>query len=116
MKGTNSIKIETPFEGDDTVYYINGGRTFGKVNKLVDDMIKVINDLKQENQQLRIEISAIEEDYKKLENNWNDLKEYIEEHNLYYKKAGLEMMSNMLNGIDIINKMEELERGVSDVG
>lgn len=86
------------------------------------ELKRYIKQLQEENEQLKRNcnignenLNFYREEYKKLEDNWNELKEYIEEHNRYYKKAGLEMMSNVLNGIDILNKMQELERGVSDV-
>ncbi len=37
-------------------------------------LLKFIEDLQQENKQLRIQISAREEVYRKLEDNWNKLK------------------------------------------
>ena len=97
-------------------------------------MQKQIDELQQENHQLKMIIEEYERLNKekgrgfkitsikqynidklvKCEENWNKLKEYIEEHNIYYKKAGLEMMSNLLNGIDIIEKIKELERGINN--
>lgn len=38
-----------------------------------------IESLQQENQQLRIQISAREEEYRKLENNWNELNKRLNE-------------------------------------
>ena len=62
--------------------------------------------LKQENQQLKIQISAREEEYKKLEDNWNKLKEWA---------------SNFYNSEEVgwagfgtrytLEKIQELEQG-----
>lgn len=59
-----------------------------------------IKRLQQENQQLKIQISAREEEYKKLENNWNELKKWLEEN---------WEQSQDIWFIKIINKMYELE-------
>lgn len=40
----------------------------------IEKMQKCIDELQQENQQLKIQISAREEVYRKLEDNWNKLK------------------------------------------
>lgn len=55
----------------------------------------------EENQQLKIQISAREEEYKKLEDNWNKLKKYINEANedLYWTN----------NYDDILYVMQEIE-------
>ena len=69
--------------------------------------------LKQENQQLKIQISAREEEYKKLEDNWNKLKEYI-------KEEGFEVNTREYGSLDVIDKnvilekMQELEQGDSN--
>ena len=50
MKGTETIKIEQPFEGDgNRIYYVNGGRCSGKVNKTINELVDYINNLQQEN-------------------------------------------------------------------
>ena len=68
--------------------------------------------LKKENQQLKIQISAREKEYKKLEDNWNKLKEYVKEEiilQFYNDKLPFEIIVE-----NVLNKMKELERGVSD--
>lgn len=67
------------------------------------DKVPDYNDLLKENQQLKIQISAREEEYKKLEDNWNKLKKYINEANedLYWTN----------NYDDILYVMQELEQG-----
>lgn len=78
---------------DDTKDY---GRT-----QFVDEIYK----LQQENQQLKIQISAREEEYKKLEQNWNKLKEYIEEEWYCFDNESVEYKVSC----DILDEMEELE-------
>lgn len=66
-------------------------------------------ELCRENQQFRIQISAREENYKKLEDNWNKLKEYIEQE-ISVPMGGREFCCYS----NIRDKITELERGVSD--
>lgn len=69
--------------------------------------------LQQENEQLKIQISAREEKYSKLENNWNKLKKWLE------KELGDRINPNKdkwLTGVydayrETIDKMQELEQG-----
>lgn len=68
-----------------------------------------IYELKRENQQLRIQTSAREENYNKLEDNWNKLKEYIEQE-ISVPMGGREFCCYS----NIRDKIKELERGVSD--
>ena len=62
----------------------------------------------EENQQLKIQISAREEEYKKLEDNWNKLKEYL--HNV---DVVIDYSENydgrFINYDELIDKMQELE-------
>ena len=53
MRGTGPIKIEQPFEGDDKVYYVNGGRCSGKVDKIINELVDCINELQQENKKYK---------------------------------------------------------------
>ena len=53
MRGTGLIKIEQPFEGDNKVYYVNGGRCSGKVDKIINELVDCINELQQENQKYK---------------------------------------------------------------
>lgn len=80
--------------------------------QFLKDVYHNLNCLQQENQQLKIQISAREEEYRKLEDNWNKLKEYIKQEptsDFYNDKLPFEVIM-----VKIINKMQELERGVSD--
>ena len=112
-------------------------------------MQKQINELRQENKQLkeqllvaqtneetfRLEMEDItktlglDEDtifddvkacVKNLKDNWNKLKEYCEEVTFYYTTGNgefkTEMVGNARNGIDILNKMQELEKGSDSNG
>lgn len=53
MKGTNPIYIEQPFKGDDKVYYVNGGRCSGKVDKTINELVNYTNKIQQENKKLK---------------------------------------------------------------
>lgn len=84
-------------------------------------VLSEVEQLQQENQQLKIQISAREEEYKKLEHNWNELKGFINVK-LYNTEYLQKLCGCRTDGVEhlileiIKNKMEELERGVSDVG
>lgn len=75
--------------------------------QFLKDVYHNLNCLQQENQQLKIQISAREEEYRKLEENWNELKEWVKmEHredaiviNLTWKHATGKFL----------DKMQELE-------
>lgn len=77
-----------------------------------------LDDLVKENQQLKIQISAREEEYKKLEDNWNKLKELIDVklYNTEYLKklcgCKIDDVNHLILKI-IKNEMQELERGVN---
>lgn len=81
---------------------------------ILDD--KEMLGLKDENQQLKIQISAREENYKKLEDNWSELKIWLK------KELGDRINPNKdkwLTGVydtykETIDKMQDLERGVND--
>ncbi len=75
--------------------------------------------LQQENQQLRIQISAREEEYKKLEDNWNELKKMIEKTiiaiNELSKEPDSEFNCTMKGTFGrVLNMMDELEKGKSE--
>lgn len=80
-------------------------------------------ELCRENKQFKIQISAREEEYKKLEDNWNKLKEYIEKTKIkefeksYGKRYGKTFTQAEIIVCNMIKDMiKELERGgVSDV-
>lgn len=82
----------------------------------VERMQKCINELLQENKQLKIQISAREEVYRKLEDNWNKLKEYIKKTKLkefeksYGKRYGKTFtQAEIIVCNMILNKMQELQ-------
>lgn len=73
--------------------------------KDIDMWTRLYNEEFDKNKQLKIQISAREEEYIKLENNWNELKEWIiEVFCLYIKDVNAN--SNITR---IINKMNKLE-------
>ena len=76
----------------------------------VERMQKCIDELHQENKQLKIQISAREEVCNRLENNWNKLKEIAKSQSGFKKRADLK------GGLwfevdDLLDKMHELEQG-----
>lgn len=98
---TNTIKI--------------GNQTFYDIASELYDYIKQIE---QENKQLQARMEYLErsnnrrediiieqrQEISDLEDNWNKLKEWVKEQPIF----------NYLAPVDIKNKMQELERGVSD--
>lgn len=83
------------------------------------DLVSNYEKLQQENKQLSKEIDIWNKKYnnmfdenKQLKDNWNKLKEYIKQEptsDFYNDKLPFEVIM-----VKIINKMQELERGVSD--
>ena len=70
--------------------------------------------LQQENQQLKIQMSAREEICNRLENNWNKLKEYCKENTLCYEVGDDEntkLIGSKIHGLNVLDKMQELEQG-----
>lgn len=88
--------------------------------QFLKDVYHNLNCLRQENKQLKIQISAREEEYKKLEDNWNKLKELIDVklYNTEYlqKLCGCRIDDEIHIILDIIKKeMKELEGSDSNV-
>ena len=118
MKGTETIKIEQPFEGDgNRIYYVNGGRCSGKVNKTINELVVYINNLLQENQELkkqleeykRLGFKHLNDKCNKLENQRKEFIEYLRNLSNWYDADGVKQ--GMVNGI--LNKYKEII-GVSD--
>lgn len=78
---------------------------------ILDD--KEMLGLKDENQQLKIQISAREENYKKLEDNWNKLKEHCNVMLSIFEKMNNKDREKQLDKYVIydkfLSKMQELE-------
>ena len=72
----------------------------------IERMQRCINELLQENKQLKIQISAREEECNRLENNWDKLKEYIRK-NIIYDDVGMKI----LDSSPLEDYMQELEQG-----
>lgn len=78
---------------------------------ILDD--KEMLGLKDENQQLKIQISAREEEYEKLEDNWNELEQFCideqvpEEYDEY--NSYIEFSNSVYE--NVLNKMEKLKQG-----
>ena len=84
-------------------------------------LLKFIEDLQQKNQQLKILISAREEVYRKLEDNWNKLKEYIDKTKFkefeksYGKRYGKTFIqAEVIVCNMILDKMQKLQGSNSD--
>ena len=75
----------------------------------VERMQKCINELLQENKQLKIQISAREEVCNRLENNWNKLKEIAKSQSDFKLKVRNKELWFEVD--DLLDKMHELEQG-----
>lgn len=54
MQSTEPVKIEQPFNGDgNNIYYINGGRCSGKVNRTLNELVEYANNLQKQNQKYK---------------------------------------------------------------
>lgn len=92
------------------IYFL--GNCYGENARCLDLLIK-------ENQQLKIQISAREEEYRKLEDNWNKLKESIDIklYNIEYlqKLCGCRLDDEIHMILDILKKtMQELEENKNE--
>lgn len=75
-----------------------------------DNIPKFIFGLQKENKQLKIQISAREEEYKKLEDNWNYIKKMLKEAR--QEKFNVIGYCGTCTDVDIdflLDKMQELE-------
>lgn len=67
------------------------------------------------NQQLIDYVKKLQQENNQLKDNWNKLKKYCKEATFYYTTGNGEYKTrtwgNARNGIDILNKMQELEQG-----
>ena len=79
-------------------------KMYEKYSSEVERMQKCIDELQQENKQIKIQISAREEVCDRLESNWNKLKEYTQEKydNPSWASCGARC---------VLEKMQELEQG-----
>lgn len=90
--------------------------------QFLKDVYHNLNYLQQEKQQLKIQISAREEEYRKLENKVNKIIETIDEELIYDKGTDItsaigdvgEKMKFYLSDCEFLNEFRKLERGVSD--
>ena len=98
MKGTETIKIEQPFEGDgNRIYYVNGGRCSGKVNKTINELVDYINNLQQENRKQKEVI--------------DEAISIINEHFKYHP----ELFTENQREYDLIRKIEHILKGKQDM-
>lgn len=75
--------------------------------QFLKDVYHNLNCLRQENKQLKIQISAREEEYRKLEENWNKLKEYL--HNQI--PTDKTVLTKHIKIFELLDKMQEIEQG-----
>lgn len=75
-------------------------------------VLSEIEQLQQENKQLKIEISAREEVCNRLESNWNKLREIIRKKQDYYRHFKDNRYRKFLS--ELLDIMQELERSDSD--
>lgn len=107
--GEDGIGLTVAKVENGEIYFL--GNCYGENARCIDLLIK-------ENQQLKIQISAREEEYRKLEDNWNKLKELIDVklYNTEYLKklcgCKIDDVNHLILKI-IKNEMQELERGVN---
>ena len=73
--------------------------------------LKRVDELKQENKQLKIQISAREEVCNRLESNWNKLRKYANENLYFYSGLQREDLETDFSMQLILDKMKELEQG-----
>lgn len=60
MQSTEPVKIEQPFNGDgNNIYYINGGRCSGKVNRTLNELVEYANNLQKQNQKYKEVIDKV---------------------------------------------------------
>ena len=93
MRGTEPIKIEEPFKDDDKVYYVNGGRCSGKVDKTINELVDYINKLQQENQSLKKENKILREN---AEHN-DKVVDKVNWENMLLKKENQELKKQLEN-------------------
>ena len=75
----------------------------------IEKMQKCIDELQQENQQLKIQISAREEVCDRLESNWNKLKEIAKSQSDFKLKVRNKELWFEVD--ELLSKMHELEQG-----
>lgn len=94
--GEDGIGLTVAKVENGEIYFL--GNCYGENARCIDLLIK-------ENQQLKIQISAREEEYRKLEDNWNKLKEYI------YNQIPTDktVLTKHIKIFEVLDKMKELE-------
>lgn len=94
--GEDGIGLTVAKVENGEIYFL--GNCYGENARYIDLLIK-------ENQQLKIQISAREEEYRKLEDNWNKLKEYI------YNQIPMDktILTKHIKIFEVLDKMQEIE-------
>lgn len=76
--------------------------------QFLKDLYHDLNYLQQKNEQLKIQISAREEEYLKLESNWNELSKWLIEQ----EKKARDEVSHAFGYV--LYKIQKLEKGKSE--
>lgn len=100
-KAKEKFKMLCHLEDFEVIYW-NSQQENEKLTAEKNVQKEMIENFIKENQQLKIQISAREEEHMKLESNWDELKEWLEKH---------WQQSQDIWFVKIINKMQEIERG-----
>ena len=80
-----------------------------ELKSYVASILCEIDELQQENKQLKIQISAREEVCNRLESNWNMLKEIIRKKQDYHRHFKDNRYRKFLS--ELLDKMQEIEQG-----
>lgn len=89
--------------------YVGDKNALNELIGYYDGLKQGIDELQQENKQLKIQISAREEVCNRLENNWNKLKEIAKSQSDFKLKVRNKELWFEVD--ELLSKMQELEQG-----
>ena len=91
MHLTEEVKVEEPFDEDgNNIYYINGGRCSGKVNRTVNELVEYANNLQKQNQKYKEVINKTIEYIKYCQTSDDDIFPVIEAEKMIEILKGVE--------------------------
>ena len=118
--GTLKLSSKIKYDGDDFIPLWEWINQLQQENKKLNGAIQTYDILLksniEENQQLKIQISAREEEYKKLEDNWNYIKKMLKEAR--QEKFNVIGYCGTCTDVDIdflLDKMQEMEKNYGNV-